>query len=177
MAFQTPIFMPVIYQEGSNNLASQKGPITDGGNVFAAGSLVVVTAAALVLVATAGTAVYGQSPDSSHLSTDVPPTALFGQMHYPFDLKGRTLVMNVTDGTVGHIGTTSDGSWTSLSLAVGSQFGIVTPTTGAYAGYQLVDQSNTTQKMFTVVGLHPQSATTDINPRILVKMIDSVLQS
>ena len=177
MATQTPIFMPVIYQEGANNMTTQKGPITDGSNSFTASSLVVVTSAALVLVATAGTAIYGLSPDGSHLSTDVPPTALFGEDHYPFDLRGRTLVMNATDGTVGHIGTSSDGSYTSLSLAVGQQFGILTPTTGAYTGYQLIDTSNTTQKLFTVVGLHPSSATTDINPRVLVKVIDAALQS
>ena len=169
--------MPVVYQEGANNMSTQKGPITDGGNSFTASSLVVVTAAALVLVATAGTAIYGLSPDSSHLSTDVPPTALFGQNHYPFDLKGRTLILNATDGTVGHIGTANDGSYTSLGLAVGQQFGILTPTTGAYAGYQLLDTSNTTQKLFTVVGIHPQSATTDINPRVLVKVLDSAIQS
>ena len=177
MALQTNIFMPSIYQEGANNMATQKGPITDGSNSFAASALVVVTSAALVLVATAGTAIYGLCPDASKLSTDTPPVDLFGENHYPFDLKGRTLAMNVTDGTVAHIGTSSDGSWTSLSLAVGQQFGIVTPTTGTYTGYQLIDQSNTTQKLFTIVGLHPSSAASDINPLVLVKVLDAALQS
>lgn len=185
------IQMPIIRSEGgSNEPAVMKDVLPEAATqTWLAGSLVYTsgTGASVVLnkLATAGTVMYGQSPDKSHyLGTGNWPDAPFGTNHYPFDLRDRILEINIS-GSVATIGTSSGatyagGGTNGVALAPGQQYGVVTPTTGTYLNYQLLDVSNTTQKVFEIVSLavtpqNPQT-TTDNNPRVWVKVIPGVIQ-
>lgn len=186
---------PFLREEaGGNHVCVQKDPLPEASGLtsttgWLAGSFVYTsgTGASTVLnkVATAGTVIYGQSPDSSaNTAAPVLPTKLFGLNHYPFDVRDRIMEINIS-GSVATIGTSSGatyagGGTNGVALAPGQQYGIVTATTGTYTNYQLLDVSNTTQKVFEIVGLantpqNPQT-TTDNNPRVLVKVIASVIQ-
>lgn len=188
------IMQPFIREEsGGNNPAVQKDPLPEASGLTSTtgwlpGSFVYTsgTGASVVLnkLGTAGTVVYGQSPDGSvNTATPVLPTKLFGLNHYPFDVRDRIIEINIT-GSAATIGTTNGatyagGGTNGVALAAGQQYGVVLGT-GSFLNYQLLDVSNTTQKVFEIVGLantpqNPQT-TTDNNPRVLVKVIASVLQ-
>lgn len=194
-----PISMPFIREEsGSNHPTVQKDALPEAGSSsWLKGTLVYTsgTGASTVLnkLATAGTVIYGQSPDVSHTSgTGNWPDAPFGLNHYPFDLRDRILEINIS-GSQGTIGTTSGATWAGggtngVALAPGQQYGVLTPTSGVYQNYQLLDVSNTTQKVFEIVALAPggpnlggtsfssTQSVNDNNPRVWVKVIPGVLQ-
>lgn len=178
-----PISMPRIYSEfGGVNMTVQKGPISDGSNSFLALSLVKLASGLLAAVASTDVTCYGQTPDASKASTDVPPAALFGQNHYVFDLKGRIIAVSITDATfrVGATGPSYDGTGgttTGVALAPGQRYGILRATTGTYDQYQFLNIEDTTNDFFEIVGPFPDTrqAVTDNNPRVLVKILDSVL--
>lgn len=189
MAIESTIRNPFIVEEaGSNQPSVQKPPITengtsqtwlDNGLVYTSGS-----GASVVLngLATAGTVIYGQSPDAAKgTGSLVVPNALFGANHYPFDCRDRILEINIS-GSQATIGTTSGATWAGggtngVALAPGQQYGVLTPTTGTYANVNFLDVSNTSQKLFELVQLAPGRATTDNNPRVWVKVIPTVLQA
>lgn len=169
--------MPAIYQyHGASNRCVQKPPLGDGSNSFIKSSLVYISSGVLAAVATDGVLVYGMSPDGSHTSGQkFPEGAPFGELHYPFDLNDVVLQIQVTDGsaTFGSGGPT----WTGASLAVGNKYALIRPTSGSQSGMQFLDSSDTTNTLFEVVGLHPQSATDDKNPLVLVKVLPTKIQA
>lgn len=188
MAIAT-ITQPFIRMEGQGAVAVQKDAVTEAASqTWLAGSLVYTsgTGASVVLngLASAGTVIYGQSPDSAVGSgASVPPSRLFGTLHYPFDVRDRILEINIanTSASGAQTGTTSGVTWagggtSGVALAPGQQYGVVVPTSGSYAGMQFMDVTNTTQKLFEIVALAPGQATTDNNPRVWVKVIPTVLQ-
>lgn len=191
MAIASFIGAPFIRKEhGSNEPAVQKDAVPENGTtqVWLQDALVYTsgTGASTVLneLATAGTVIYGQSPDAAKGTGDLnPPNALFGANHFCFDLEDRILEMNIASSTagIGTIGTVNGVTWAGggtngVALAPGQQYGVINPTTGPYKGKQMVDVNNTTQKLFTIVALAPNQATTDNNPRVYVKVIPTVIQ-
>lgn len=140
-------------------------------------SLVTNTSGALVLVATAGVLVYGLTPDGSHLSTDKPPVAFNGQTHWPFDLSNTELEISVIGAT--RTLNATDAEWQDVTI--GAQYGIYTETANtagkAPKNTQMLDLSNTTNKLFTVLG--PASDTvalTDTNVRVRVALVPTTIQ-
>ena len=199
MAIASIIGQPFIREEaGGNQPCVQKDPVTEvAATSWLPMSLVYTsgTGASIVLnpVITAGTVVYGMSPDSAKGSATAaalltPPFALFGLFHYPFDLRDRIIEINIASSTatVTTIGTVNGvtyagGGTNGVALAPGAQYGILRATSGPYIGMQFLDVNNTTQKIFEIVGLAPATAltvngATDNNPRVLVKVIPTVIQ-
>lgn len=190
------IGQPAIWQEQGPELPVQKDAIAEKTAAIIASwlqsSFVVRTgvAPAVVLEAclSAATLIYGMSPDAAFsagvaIPTPVPPVGLFGFNHYPFDPRDRIFSMNIADGsasgaTIGLVtGPSYNGDGTAaVPLAPGLQFGIVRPTSGTYKDFQFVDVSNTTQKVFEIVGPDPRGRQTDANCRVLVKVIPTVIQ-
>lgn len=190
MAIAALIAAPYIRQEdGANEPSVQKDPQMEASSqAWIAGALVYTsgTGASVVLneLATAGTLIYGQSPDSAVGSGDTkPPNRLFGLLHYCYDVRNRIIEINIASATAtsSTIGTTSGVTWAGggtngVALAVGQQYGVMNPTSGTYKGVQFLDVNNTTQKLFEIVALPPGVATTDNNPRIWVRAITTILQ-
>lgn len=191
------VYQPRIYAPpGSNQPNVMKGglPIT-AAQVWKAWTLVVATGAGaaqtLSRVIKAGTSVYGLAPQAEAGLT-TPPGALFGATHYPFDLRGVILEINATNGTqdsttIGASGVTWAGGGTNgVALLAGQRYGLNLQTSGTYSGIQTLDVQNTTaaQAMFEIIGLAPKHRTdnyqqlvTDANPRLLVKLVDNLLQA
>lgn len=198
---QIPISNPFIRQEGPSSMSPtvQKDVLPEAASqTWIRRALVQVTgtgaSAALQVVPSAATAIYGQSPDAAYGSATAtnllkPPNTLFGLNHYAFDLRDRILEINITDSSssganIGANGVTYAGGGTNgVALAPGQQYGVLLIATGVNAGYHTLNVQNTTQKVFEVVGLPPGAnglvaaqTTTDNNPRVLVKVIASVIQ-
>lgn len=164
----------ILHFAGNSNRAQQKAPVSDGSNSFLMDALVYIASGVLAAVPTDGVLVYGQTMDASHAPTDQVPAAMFGEQHYPIDIRDCILVVAVTNDA----GTFSDSgpTWTGASMAVGNKYGILTPTSGANAGMQFLTVDETTAVMFEVVGLHPSCTVTTPNPRVLVKIPDTKIQ-
>lgn len=166
----------------SGNMFVQKGPVLDSTNSFKANALVTMTAGVLVLVATAGVLVYGQTPDVQHTAAEAltPPAALFGENHYVFDLSGGVVTINVGALSSGALVTGADlpglTPKTIANVTLGSSYGIATATSGAYTGFQVLDPTNTANLLFTVVGFRDDVLTTDYNGRVLVKIVPATIQ-
>lgn len=189
-----PIAMPSLRAEGpsGNSQTVQKDPVTEANTqAWLAHSFVQTSgtgaAVALQRCASAATAIYGFSVDAAKgtgtaAALLTPPFTLFGLLHYCFDPRDRIFEINATNGSasganIGATGVTYAGGGTGgVALAVGQQYGILTMTSGTYSGYQTLDVTNTTQKVFEIVALAPGQLTTDNNPRLWVKVIASVIQ-
>lgn len=189
------IGMPTLWQESGFGVPVQKEPITEkSATSWLAGSFVVRTGtgASVVLepVISAGTLIYGQSPDVAFMGglaltvAPTPPTALFGFNHYPFDPRDRIFSINIANAsasgaTIGvNTGVSYLGDGTNgVALAPGDQYGIVRPTSGAYVGVQFLDVTNTTQKVFEIVGVDPRNIPGCASTRVLVKVIPTVIQA
>lgn len=171
-----PILAPELVRQFGNMFVQK--PITpDAANTFAANRFVTVTAGALVLVATDGVLVYGITPDASKVSTDTVPNAFFGENHYVFSPLDAEFEINVgtLSGTALVVGEASSAT-TPAAVTLGASYGIATPTTGTYAGYQVLDPTEVTATLFTVVGFVDGVASTDYNGRVRVKVIPSKIQ-
>lgn len=172
----------LLQQQGNMNV--QRAPIADGANTFVAGDLVQINASGqLQLVPnTSATAltklVWGQTPDSSKLATDIPPVAFFGENHYCFDPTDAIFEMNITNtaGGVGDATTNNGAAGPQLSaVLIGASYAIKTDCTN-YVGVQMVNISDVTNTVVTVVGLAPNQTTADYNGRVLVKIPKSQIQ-
>jgi hypothetical protein len=167
----------------NGNLFIQRPPISDSTNTFVAGDLVQISAGVLQLVpnttSTASTQlVWGQTPDGSHTSTDIPPTTLFGENHYCFDVTDVTIAMNITNssGGVGDATTNNGAAGPQLSaVTIGASYGIRTDATN-YVGVQMLDVSNTTNTLVQVVGIAPNQSLSDYNGRVIVKIPKAKIQ-
>lgn len=185
---------PVMQQPGVPEAASQN---------WLRSTLVQITGTGadvrLQRAAAAATALYGLAPQAATTQGVAsgsptqgiliqPPQSLFSTTHYPQNLRGVLLEINISNGSLSgaNIGATTGvtyagGGTGGVPLAPGQQYGLITLTSGTYNKYQLLDVTNTTQKLFEIVQLAPSwggvaQTTTDNNPRVWVKLIDSVLQ-
>ncbi len=179
MANVIPVKNPTL-RAPSQNMAVQKPVLAEAAfQTWLLNELVKVSSGALVRVATGDVLCYGLSPDGSHAATDQPPVAFNGQNHWPYDVSGAILEINITT-TGGPVGATATGAVTS-ALTVGEKYGIYTETTGganlAPIGTQMLNLSDTTNDFFQYLGPVDGTLTTDINARVQVRLLPAVLQS
>lgn len=174
---------PFITKEKLKEAASQS---------WLAGALVQVTgtgaSAKLQRCAADATACYGMAPQAARGSGVLtPPDALFRDFHYPYDLDDCIIEINASNGSlsganIGANGVTFAGGGTGgVALAPGQQYGIITLTSGTYSGYQLLDVTETSSKLFEIVRLAPNNGSAlqtvdDNNPRLWVRILRSALQ-
>lgn len=175
MARQAPILVPEMVRT-SGNMFQQKPIAPDSSNTFKAGSLVYLVAGVLTLIANDGVLIYGQTPDISHASTEIPPQSFFGENHYVFSPLEAEIEINVgaLSGTALVIGASAK---TPGDVVIGTQYGIATPTTGDYAGIQVLDPTEVTALLFQVVANVDGVLSTDYNGRVRVKIIPSKIQN
>lgn len=179
MAFNQPIIRPFL-ERRNNNAQTQKAGRGCGSNVFAGRTIVALASGVLIAVATGGTAVIGWSAGPSLASTDQPPKSITpGNLVYPFDLSGETfMVMSTTDSSVNTGVTGTAASAPAIStIGIGTTYGIITPTTGVLAGVQMVNLSDTTNTLLTVVAIYPNQASSDLNGKVLVRVLSTRLQA
>lgn len=184
---------PTLWQEHGPEVPVQRDPLVEkAATSWFAGSFVVRTGTDVNVVMepviSAGVSIWGFCPDAAFsagatISAPTPPTGLFGLSHYVFEASDRIYSMNISDSSatgarIGlNTGVNYQGDGTSgVALAPGQQYGMVRPTSGTYKDVQFIDVTNTTQKLFTIVGLDPRSKITDATCRVLVKVIGTVIQ-
>ncbi len=174
----SPILRPDLVRQ-FGNMFVQRPIAPDSSNTFAAFSLVYLVSGVLTLVATDGVLVYGLTPDASKAATDTVPQAFFGENHYVFSPVDAEFEINVghLSGTALVVGAASSAK-TPADVVLGAEYGIATPTTGTYAGYQVLDPTETTATLFRVVGFVDGigATSTYANGRVRVKIIPSKIQ-
>jgi hypothetical protein len=166
----TGIRMPFL-ERRRDNLHIQKAVQPNGATAFPARSFVKLAAGILVPCVTADVLCYGWTPDRSHAADEVPPQALYGQNHWPFDPNDAIFLMNITDAA-GHIGQAS-GAPQLAAAVVGTSYGLYRDGT---TGYQMLNVADTTTKFAKVVGYYPNQALTDYNGLVLVEVLPAVIQ-
>jgi hypothetical protein len=175
------ILMPDLVKT-PGNMFIQKPLLPDGSSTFLARALLTNTSGTLVAIASAGVLCYGMAPDPSHAATDTPPTAMFADNHYPWDVTGGEIEINVgtlSGTTTGSLNAGAAGSAiTPAAFTIGGEYGIVTATTGTYAGYQFISNAAVAAAaaLFVVVGKVDGVADTDYNGRIRVKVKTNMIQ-
>lgn len=175
MARQAAIAMPELVRQ-SGNMFTQRPVATDSTNTFKAGALVYLVAGILTLVPTAGVLVYGQTPDISHAATDIPPVAFFGENHYVFSPLDAEFEINV-GALAANALVIGAAAQTPATAVLGTSYGIATATAGAYAGFQFLDTTNTTNLIFQVTGVPDGVLTDDQNGRVRVKVLTPKIQN
>lgn len=187
------IGQPTLWQEHAPEVPSQREPLIEkAATSWLAGSFVVRTGTdvnvVLEPVISAGTSIYGFCVDAAFsagntVSAPTPPTGLFGLSHYPFDVNERIYSINISDSSASgarigiNTGVNYNGDGTSgVALAPGAQYGLVRPTSGTYKDVQFLDVTNTTQKIFTIIGIDPRGKATDASCRVLVKIVGTAIQ-
>lgn len=190
MAISSRIGGPTFSSTAFNGPPVMKNPITEASSQnWFAGSFVYTTgtgaSTVLNVVPTAGTLIYGQCPDAAiGTGSSVPPAALFGTQHYPWDPTDCEFEVSITSAAnIALTGTTSGVTWAGggtggVALAPGQKYGLVRDASGAYNGMQFLDVDNTTaaQALFIIVRLSPNNTTTDNNPRVIVKINPTLIQ-
>lgn len=180
MARQTPILVPDMCRV-AGNMFIQKPVAPDSSNSFKAGALLYLVSGVLTLIPSDGVLIYGQTPDIQHASTDLPPTILprpvgEGENHYVFGPEGAEFEINI--GALSSNALVIGSSAKVLAdVTLGTQYGIATPTSGAYAGIQVLDPTETSALLFQVTGFVDGTLSTDYNPRVRVKIIPSKIQN
>ena len=168
----------VVGRRGGNRIEAIGGEsgYADGANSFIANSLVVLTAGALVAVATDGVSACGFVPDASKDSASIdPPYSMFGDKHWPFDLRGLLIAMSVSDDSE-NIGEANSAPQLS-DITLGSSYGVLLGATGIH----YVNQAETSNTLVKVVekpemfnGVEQDADT--YNPVVIVEVIDSKIQ-
>jgi hypothetical protein len=146
-------------------------------------TIVTLTSQLLVPVATAGVLACGYVQDKwqSQSTTRTPPYAINGNKHWPFAVKGARFLMNVA-ALSSNAPVTGASAQVNAAAQVGVSYGIARATTGAYAGYQFVDVTNTTQ-LFCVVVEIPLSidgetnALGTYNGLVVVEILPTIIQN
>lgn len=180
MPRQAPILMPdLVRQFGNMNV--QKPAVSDSSNTFKARALVYLASGVLAIVPTDGVLCYGITPDKSHTSTETVPEILprplgEGENHYVFSPLDAEFEINVGSLSSNEliIGASAE---TPADVVIGTKYGIATATSGDYAGYQVLDPTDTTNLIFQVVAKVDQVLDTDYNGRVRVKIIPSCIQN
>lgn len=160
------------FSVGTTHPALTLPSVTDGSNTFLAQQFVVNTSGALVKYAADGALLFGLSPDKSHVVTDEPYTAPYGEIHNVRALRGARFLMNLTDAS----GTVGSGTTTQATAVVGTSYSgiyLASPYTNILA----IDVSGTgSNKAFKVESLWPEDASGDFNGRVIVSVNDSFIQ-
>ncbi len=183
-----PIIMPRIFKRRVTNRQETLGGeigYPDGSNSFLAGTIVVLTGGNLIAVATDGVLACGICPDASKASATIdPPTQLFGDRHWPFNLHGLQFLMNIgtLSGTAAVVGEANTAKQLS-DVTIGETYAMARATTSTYAGYQFLDPTDTSNDLLTVIdkpthiaGLVSQDADT-YNALVLVEINADLIQS
>jgi hypothetical protein len=175
---QYPIRRPFLERRNLNAQPMKAGRACSG--TWPNNTFVYLNGSGLLLpVATAGVSLYGWSHGPSTLTTDVPPVGLPQPgVCFPFDASGSVFVLSVTDAAVDTATTGTPASAPALSaVTIGGQYGIIVPTAGTLTGIQMLNISDTTNKLFTVIDVYPNQASTDLNPLVLCQVISTCLQA
>lgn len=175
MARQAPILQPELVRI-SGNMFQQKPVAPDSTNTFKAGTLVYLVAGVLTLIPSDGVLIYGQTPDISHGSTEIPPQALFGENHYVFSPLDGEIEINVGVVSAGALVIGSSAAKPS-DVTIGTQYGIALATSGTYAGIQFLDPTEVTALLFQVTSMVDGVLSDDYNGRVRVKIIPSKIQN
>lgn len=175
MPRQAAILVPELVRT-AGNMFIQKPVAPDSTNTFKAGALLTLTAGVLVLIASDGVLCYGQVPDISHAATEMPPQAMFGETHYVFSPLEGEFEINVGVVTAGAL-VIGVGAQTPANVTIGTVYGIATPTSGIYAGVQVLDPTEITATLFQVVSKVDNVLNDDYNGRVRVKIIPSKIQN
>lgn len=172
--------VPLLYsRKGTNRpemLGGENG-LPNAGNTFNAHVFVVLTAGALVVVASAATLTCGLSLDASKSESGVnPPYAMFGDRHFPVALEGQRFAISVTDAS-GNYGE-ANGAPQMSELTIGQTYGIIKLANGNHA----LNVDNTSNAFFKVVEKpsiwtgQAQDANT-YNPVVIVEVVSAAIQS
>lgn len=171
-----PILMPDLVRQ-FGNMFVQKPIASDGANTFKAGAFVYLVAGVLTLVPSDGVLVYGQTPDKSHAATEYPPEAIFGENHWVFSPLDAEFEINVGVVTAGALVVGEAGNAAQVEdVVLGGAYGIATATSGAHAGFQFLDPTETAATLFIVTGFVDNVTSTAYNGRVRVKIIPSKVQ-
>lgn len=172
--------VPALYSRRITNrpemLGGENG-IRNGGNVFKRHVFVVLTGGILAAVATAGVSSCGFCLDESKASAAVnPPTAFFGDRHFPVALAGQRFSISVTDAT-GNFGQ-ANGAPIGSEITIGASYGIIKLADGNHA----LNVDDTTTLFFKVVEFPSQwnniaQGAATFNPVVIVEVISTVHQS
>lgn len=191
MADRPIIYPRLLMRTGSNRFEEFGGEAgysdnnATGGvtHIWAAGgTLVVLTSGLLEPVVTDGVLAVGFCMEASATSAAVnPPTSRRNpNKHFPFNLRDVIFLMNITDAS-GNVGVANSAPQLS-AVTIGQSYAILRPTSGTYTGYQMLDSSDTTNTLVTVVdkpvlvdGVANVAAT--YNGIVAVKIIPSKLQT
>ena len=186
MAITIPTSNPLLVGFGRDNKASMRGVVPEGATAFLSRALVVTSSGALVPLATDAVSIWGQSPDASKGSaTGLPndntrPPFTINQDdtvaasgwkadHSAYNLADCTLEITITNNANPAASTA-----VQSNAVIGTSYGVVVATT-TDVGMHLLDTTETTAKLFTVVGYVDGTGSTDINPRVLVKIVPSTI--
>lgn len=180
--------LPKIYQRKGNfkieTHASQSGFSDDTSSTYdypEGGTFVYKhTDGKLRPVATDGVSVFGYTATGwlGDAATPEGPYNVRGNVKDVINPSGMRFAVTVTDGsaTVGASGPTLS------SVAIGTAYGCIRPTSGDYLDYQMLDSSDTTNDLFVVVekptiynGVTQDAATT--NPVVIVELVSTTIQS
>jgi hypothetical protein len=179
MATQQFVTQPRLTRQ-NGNMNIQRGPMpSDQTAVFKIGALTKIVSGLVVVSVTADTIIWGQAAGKTPLTADKPPVVIpahptVANPAWVFDLSnGAELIMNVgaISGTALVIGASAK---LTSDVTIGAQYGLAVPTTGTYAGVCVLDPTNTTQKLFTVVALIDDN--TYYNGRVRVRVLDTAIQ-
>lgn len=160
-----------------DNLHITKPVQPNGATQFLGHSFVKLASGVLIAVATDDQICYGWCPEPSFLTTDKPPTSLYGVNHWPHEIKDCQFVLNITD-TSGHVGQ-STGAPQLSAVAIGGRYGIYRATSGLYSGVQFLNVSQTTgvNQFFEVVALYPNQSVNDYNGLVLCEVVKEATQA
>lgn len=179
------------YVNNQQTIGGETG-IPNGTNSFLASSFVVVSGGYLTQIASQAILTCGLCIDSSHPAGVVnPPSAFFADNHWPIAPQGVQFLINIGTLSGGATGSAVVGQANSAkqisNVTVGTSYGVAVATTGTYAGYEFLDPTNTTQLLFTVVGIPtlrgvaPQGApegqtTATYNGIVIVELVSGTTQ-
>lgn len=169
----TVIRMPFL-ERRKDNLHLQKPVQPNGATQWPARSFVKLSSGVLIAVATDDQVCYGWCPEPSFLTTDKPPSTLYGVNHWPHDLNGSQFIVNITN-TAQNIGQAAGAPQLS-AVAIGSSYGL---TRRSSDGMQFLNVSQTTagNVFFKVIALYPGQSVTDYNGLVLVEIVAAAIQA
>jgi hypothetical protein len=148
----SPILMPYPVRQRGNLMAmiGAADGYGDGSNEFLARSFVVLSSGNLIAVATDGVLASGLTLEASFDSTTIdPPSNRYGGKHWPLDLTGLQFYINITndDADIGE----ANGAPQLSDVTIGASYALIRPASGTYAGYHLLNVSDTTNTLFKVI--------------------------
>lgn len=170
----TTIRMPFL-ERRKDNLHLQKPVQPNGATQWPARSFVKLAAGVLTPVVTDDQVCYGWCPEPSFLTTDKPPTTLYGVNHWPHDPSGPSqFIVNITNSS-GQVGQAAGAPQLS-SAAIGASYGLYRDAT---TKFQFVNISQTTagNVFFKVIAYYPGQSLTDYNGLVICEIVAAAMQA